>query len=113
MDDKRLQQYDQIAERIQAETRARLLAACGLDEFVDRLVRLMAAKTTKFFANGGEVVEERDVDDNRTQLDAVKFYATVMALVENKLTVTHKDDVSDLTDREIDQEIERLGGSDA
>lgn len=45
-----------------------------------KLARLMDAKQTKFFASKGIVYDERDVDDNKVQLEATQTYFKLAGL---------------------------------
>lgn len=68
-----------------AQTRQAMLEASGLtaDDLRDAIRthrRLLTAKTTKFFAHEGVVVDEREVDDNDAQKAAVDLLYDVVGL---------------------------------
>lgn len=68
-----------------AQTRQAMLEAAGvLPQDLRRALRthrrLLTAKTTKFFAHEGEVVDQREVEDNDAQARAVELMYDVLGV---------------------------------
>ena len=72
-------------EFLLAQTRTAMLEAAGvvpddLKRTVRRHRKLLNAKTTKFFADKGVVVDSRTVDDNDAQARAVELFYDVLGV---------------------------------
>jgi NCAIR mutase (PurE)-related protein len=72
------------------QTMSEIMDKAGLtDEFIAKKVKSLAnAKTTKFFAHEGRVVDEKTVDDNGTQLAATSLAADIKGHKQKKVDLT-------------------------